>query len=236
MEYINMHTRHVSGLPEAKGGSGNPSPVTAYGVFMGLKASTKFVFGSDNIAGKKVLVQGAGNVGQNLIELLLKENAEVFVTDIFEDKLAEVVAKYPKAKIVNSDNFFDLEFDIYAPCALGATVNTESIEAMKCSIIAGAANNQLKDEKIHGEALIKKGIVYAPDFLINAGGLINVYMEYIGGYNKASALAQTENIYNVTLELLKKSREEDITTMDAAKKIAEDRINSIAHIKTSYNR
>jgi leucine dehydrogenase len=119
---------------------------------------------------------------------------------------------------------------------LGATVNTESIEAMKCSIIAGAANNQLKDEKIHGEALIKKGIVYAPDFLINAGGLINVYMEYIGGYNKASALAQTENIYNVTLELLKKSREEDITTMDAAKKIAEDRINSIAHIKTSYNR
>ncbi len=236
MEYIRMQTRHVSGLPESLGGSGNPSPVTAYGVYMGMKASAKYAYGNDNLAGKKILVQGAGNVGQNLIELLLNENAEVLVTDIFEDKLAEVSAKYPKAKIVDSDNFFELEFDIYAPCALGATVNSDSIEKMKCSIIAGAANNQLKDEKLHAKALMNKGIVYAPDFLINAGGLINVFMEYMGGYQKKNALAQTENIYSVTLNLLKKAQNEDITTTEAAKRIAEDRINSIAHIKTSYNR
>ncbi|MDH5475724.1 MAG: leucine dehydrogenase, partial [Cyclobacteriaceae bacterium] len=182
MEYIAMETRHVTGLPESMGGGGDPSPVTAYGTYLGMKAAAKKAYGNDSLENKKVAVQGVGQVGMYLVEYLTKEGAKVYVTDIFEDKLLKIAAKH-NATVVGQDEIYDLDVDIYAPCALGATLNDDTIGRLKCKIIAGAANNQLENEQKHGVMLMDKDIIYAPDFLINAGGLINVYAEYLGGYN-----------------------------------------------------
>jgi leucine dehydrogenase len=232
MEYIRMETEHVSGLPESMGGSGDPSPVTAYGTYMGMKAAAKKAFGSDSLEGKKISVQGVGHVGGYLVELLAKENAQIFITDIYEDRLREVSNKY-NAKIVSMDEIYDLDVDIYSPCALGGTVNDNTLDRLKCQVIAGCANNQLRDEKIHGPALIEKGIVYAPDFLINAGGLINVYSE-LQGYNRESAYAQTERIYGYTLDIFELAEKEGIYTQLAATKMAEKRINSIGKVRSTF--
>ncbi|CAN5639457.1 Glu/Leu/Phe/Val dehydrogenase [soil metagenome] len=229
MEYVAMETKHVTGLPESMGGGGDPSPVTAYGVYMGMKASAQFAWGKDNLNGKKILVQGVGHVGENLVKNLVKEGATVYISDLNEDQLKKVSMEFG-ATIVAPDKIFDLDIDIYAPCALGATLNTENISRLKCSIVAGAANNQLADETVHGPMLMEKGIIYAPDFLINAGGLINVYSELIG-YNRQRALTQTEHIYNVTLDILKMSREQGIYTQLAATQMAEKRIADIGKVK-----
>lgn len=230
MEYIHMETRHVTGIPESMGGSGDPSPVTAYGTFLGLKASVKEVYGNDSLSGKKVLVQGVGHVGEYLVKLLTEAGATVFISDIFKDRLQYISNKY-KVTVTEAQNVYDLDVDIYAPCALGATLNTETIERMKCSIVAGSANNQLEDEEIHGQMLIDKGILYAPDFLINAGGLINVYSE-LTGYNRNSAMMQTERIYDRTLEVFRIAKTENITTQLAAMKLAEKRMNDIANLNS----
>jgi len=232
MEYIRMETKHVTGIPESIGGAGDPSPITAKGVFMGVKASVKELFGTDSLAGRTIAVQGTGHVGENLVALLRAENAKVYVSDINEERLGKVAKRYG-AEAVNNNNLFDLNFDIYAPCALGATVNAETISKMKCVIIAGSANNQLADEKTDGKLLLDKGILYAPDYLINAGGLINCYSE-IAGYNKKRTMQLAENIYEATREVLKKSKLENIPTNLAANKIAEKRIQDIKKIKSSY--
>lgn len=232
MEYIRMETPYVSGIPENMGGSGDPSPVTAYGVYMGMKASQKKLTGSDSLENQRVLVQGVGNVGTNLIGLLEKEGAKIFVSDIFEDKLAQVVKNH-KVTVIHPDDIFDSDVDVYAPCALGGTLNDESIAKLKCGIVAGGANNQLLDEPRHGNMLIDKGIIYAPDFLINGGGIINVYYEFAGNYNRDVVMKQTERIYDTCLLVLDKSTEDNLTPQEAAMTIATDRINSIAGIKTS---
>ena len=232
MEYIRMETEYVTGVPESLGGSGDPSPVTAKGVFMGIKACVKEQFGNDSLAGKSIAVQGIGHVGENLVHLLREENAKVYVSDIDEDRLQKVAKKYG-AEAVANNSIFDLDIDIYAPCALGATVNTETIERLNCSIIAGAANNQLADESVHGKLLLDKGILYAPDYLINAGGLINCYSE-IAGYSKKRTMQLAENIYDATRTVLKKSKTENIPTSEAANKIAEKRIEDIKKIKASF--
>lgn len=231
MEFVNMETKHVSGLPESLGGSGDPSPVTAYGVYMGMKAAAKKQWGTDSLAGKKVLVQGVGHVGQTLVDHLSKENADIILCDINQDRVAEIAVKYG-ATVVANDRLFSADMDIYAPCALGATLNDLTIDQLKCQVIAGAANNQLADENIHGAKLREKGILYAPDFLINAGGLINVYRE-VAGISREKALELTENIYQTTLDIFDISNRENITTHKAAMQIAKSRIESIAHIKTS---
>ncbi len=223
MVNVRKATKHVTGLPESMGGGGDPSPVTAYGVFMGMKAAAKQRYGSDDLNGKRIAIQGVGHVGENLVRLVSEQGAKVFVTDINQDQLKAISDKY-KAEIVSLEGIYDLEMDIYAPCALGATLNTENINRLKCSVISGAANNQLADENIHGPMLAQKGILYAPDFLINAGGLINVYSE-LNGYDRKVALQHTEDIYSTTLEIFKKASEENITTLAAAKKIAEERID-----------
>jgi leucine dehydrogenase len=231
MEYIGMETKHVTGMPEYLGGTGDPSPVTAYGVYMGMKASAKHVYGSDDLKGKTVLVQGCGHVGQYLVGYLVKEGAKVLVADIFEDNLTECTHKYPIVQVVDPEKVYETQMDIYAPCALGGTLNDETISKLKCTIVAGAANNQLKVEKIHGQQLIDKGIVYAPDFLINSGGLINVYGE-IMGYNTEAALKKAEFIYGVTLEIFKYAAENKMTNGEAAIHYAQRRINQIAKINS----
>jgi leucine dehydrogenase len=232
MEYIRMETKHVTGIPESIGGSGDPSPVTARGVFMGIKASVKEFFGNDSLAGKSIAVQGIGHVGETLVGLLRNESAKVYVSDINEERLGQIAQKYG-AEAISTNKLFDLDIDIYSPCALGATVNTETINRLKCSIIAGSANNQLADEEVHGKMLLEKGILYAPDYLINAGGLINCYSE-IAGFNKKKTLQMTENIYEATRRVLKKSKEENIPTNEAANRIAEKRIEDIRKIKAAW--
>jgi leucine dehydrogenase len=230
MEYIAMETNYVTGLPETMGGGGDPSPVTAYGVYLGMKATAKKVFGTDNLSGKRVGVQGVGQVGMHLIEHLVKENAKVFVADISEQKVAAMASQFG-AIPVPQDDIYDLDMDIYAPCALGATINDNTIPRLKCAIIAGAANNQLKEEVKHGYMLKDRSIAYAPDFLINAGGLINVYHEYLGNYNRQRALQQAEKIYDTCLNILNLADQEKITSQEAAIHLAEKRISDIGKMK-----
>lgn len=222
MDLIRDVTPHVTGISQSRGGSGNPSPVTAYGVYMGMKAAAKYQFGTDNLSGKKVLVQGTGNVGETLIKHLTAEGALVQMTDINEARLQEIHAKYG-AQIFTGD-IYSADVDIYAPCALGATINDETVNKIQAKVIAGAANNQLAVEEIHGKILKDRGIAYAPDFLINAGGIINVYAEIVG-YDSAEALRRTENIYNTTLEIFSFAEQNNITTHQAALSIAQKRID-----------
>lgn len=232
IEWVHMETEHVAGLPEYRGGGGDPSPVTAYGVYMGIKAAVKHQSGSESLTGKKILVQGVGNVGRNLVDLLVKEGAKVAISDIHQDKLTAVTSNHG-VEVVSPEDVFDYDMDVYSPCALGATINDENLAKLKCSVIAGAANNQLANEKVHGAAVKAKGIIYAPDFLINAGGIINCYSETLG-YNRDLAYSQTENIYNTALEIFKLSASENIPTYLAANNMAESRIAQIAEINKRF--
>jgi len=222
MEYIKSETNHVTGTAIELGGSGDPSPVTAYGVYMGMKASAMFRWGSDKLDKKVILVQGIGQVGEHLVKYLKEERANIYINDINEKRLDYVANKYG-VKIIDSSLIYDLNMDIYSPCALGATLNTTSIQNLKCEIIAGAANNQLEDENIHALQIKEKGIIYAPDFLINAGGLINVYSE-IKGFSRQDSIKSTKNIYNTTLEILNRAERDSITTNQAAISVAENRL------------
>jgi len=223
MDTVREVTPYVTGISESKGGSGNPSPVTAYGVFMGMKAAAKYKFGSDNLAGKKIMVQGAGNVGKTLVEYLTKEGALVTIADIHQDKMEAINQAYG-ATIYTGADLYAEEMDIYAPCALGATVNDETIAKLKAKVIAGAANNQLANEQIHGKILKEKGILYAPDFLINAGGVINVYSE-LHQMTRDEVMKKTENIYNTALDIFSLADAQNITTHQAALAIAQKRID-----------
>lgn len=232
MDLVREITPYVTGISEEKGGSGNPSPVTAFGVYMGMKAAAKQQFGTDNLEGKKVLVQGIGHVGEILVEYLSKEGAQVYITDINEEKLYQVASAY-KAQIFTQEDLYSADVDIYAPCAMGATINDETIYKLKAKVIAGAANNQLANENVHGLLLQERGIVYAPDFLINAGGIINVYAE-LAHYDKAEILRKTENIYNTTLEIFDYAQAHGLTTHQAALRIAQNRIDQ-RKMETSRN-
>ena len=222
MVHVKKETDFVTGIPVEMGGGGDPSPVTAFGVYMGMKASAKYKWGSDDLNAKKILVQGVGHVGENLVKHLTEEGADVFINDINVANLKRV-SEFYNCQTVEGNLIYDLDVDIYSPCALGATINDATIEQFKCEIVAGAANNQLLDENKHANMLQEKGILYAPDFLINAGGLINVYSE-INGYDREKAIAQTRKIYDTTLEIFSKSEEENITTHQAALKLATERI------------
>ncbi|MEO9965071.1 MAG: Glu/Leu/Phe/Val dehydrogenase dimerization domain-containing protein [Reichenbachiella sp.] len=230
MEYVRMETPYVTGLPDFMGGSGDPSPVTAYGVYMGMKAAAKKAYGSEKLEGKKVLVQGTGNVGTYLIENLIKEKAQIMISDIFEDKVKKVTDRF-SVEVVAADAVFDTNYDIYAPCALGGTLNDETIDKLNCDIVAGGANNQLLEEETHGKALVNKGILYAPDFLINGGGITNVYYEYEGNYNRDRVMSQTERIYDTTLEVFDLCTQSGSTPQSAAIQIAENRIAAIGNNK-----
>ena len=224
MRFVKMETNYVTGIPIEMGGGGDPSPVTAYGVYMGMKAAAKFKWGSDDLKGKVVLVQGVGHVGENVVKHLTEEGAKVIINDINEDNIKRVCELY-NPEVIYGDSLYEASIDIYSPCALGATLNDDTIPRLKCEIIAGAANNQLDDEVKHAEILKDLGILYAPDFLINAGGLINVYSE-LNGYNREEALAQTTKIYDTTLEIFEKAERESLTTHNAALILAQERINS----------
>lgn len=233
MEYVRMETKYVTGISKALGGSGDPSTVTAYGVYTGMKACAKFRWGKDSLKGKKIAVQGAGHVAHFLCEHLHREGAELFITDIFEDKVKKLMEGV-KATYIKPEEIFDVDADIFSPNALGAIINDESIHKLKVEIVAGGANNQLEKEKKHGPMLLEKNILYAPDYVINAGGLINVSNE-LEGYQQERALKQAENIYDIITRILEISYKENIPTYEASNKIAEERLMHVGRISSIYS-
>lgn len=222
MSIVMQETKHVTGKPVGAGGTGDPSPHTAYGVFLGLKAAVKEQTGSDSLQGKKVAVQGVGHVGYHLVKHLTEHGAKVYVSDIHQNHV-DAVAKDFNATGVDANAIYDLDVDIYSPCALGATLNSENIQRLKCSVVAGAANNQLADENIHGHLLKDKGILYAPDFLINAGGVINIFRE-VEHLSDETTRDLIEKIYDRTLQIFSRAKTERITPHEAAMEIATERI------------
>jgi len=233
MEYIKMETSFVSGLTEEFGGGGDPSPFTALGTFEGIKASVKYKLGKDDLKGITVAVQGIGHVGLYLCEMLHEAGANLIVTDIYEEKLKEVSEKYG-AKVVSDKEIYEVHAEVFAPCALGAIINDETIDKLKFQIIAGGANNQLHDEEKHGQMLKDKNILYAPDYLINAGGVINVYFEVINEYSRERVTEKAKNIYNILLDVYKIADEDNIMTAEAAARFAEKRLNTMRHVHQNY--
>lgn len=228
MDIVRRESRWVTGCSKTYGGSGDPSPVTAYGVLQGIKASALEVFGDANLKGRTVALQGVGKVGNALCGYLVEEGAEVTIADVDVDNLGKAVAEYG-VQTTQLDKIHALEADIFAPCALGGIVNDDTVSEFNCKIIAGAANNQLATEE-HGEKLRDLGILYAPDFVINAGGLINVEDE-LRGYDRERAMKKVEGIYKAMQLIFALSRERGMSTAKAAREFAEDRIRKISRIR-----
>lgn len=219
---IAEHTPYVVGLPHEKS-SGNPSPFTAWGIFRGIQAVMHQLFGSDSVAGKTVAIQGLGSVGARLAELLFWHGAKLIVADIHQEK-AEGIAKQFGAKWVHCDEIYDQPCDVFSPCALGAIINPETIERLRCRAIAGAANNQLLTEA-DGQTLSRLGVLYAPDFLINAGGLINVSEEtYEQGYNPFESRNKIDKIYDQLKQIFSIAQENGISTQKAVMQLVNYRI------------
>jgi leucine dehydrogenase len=221
MEIIRQETDHVVGL---LGRSGDPSPVTAYGVYMGMKATAMERWGSDSLSGRTVLVQGAGKVAYYLARHLNEEGARIVITDIDRDKVARAVEEFG-AKPVGVDDIYDEKADIYAPCALGATINDDTLKRFKVEVIAGGANNQLAEER-HGDLLAKRDILYAPDYVINGGGVINVYGER-NGWTLEQAKVKAGEIYQTLLRIYAIAKRDGIPSYQAADRLAEERIASV---------
>ncbi len=230
MNYVLMETEHCVGRADV---SGDPSPVTAFGVYRGMKAAAKVAFGTESLKGKVVAVQGLGKVGYHLCEHLHDEGAKLIVTDINEENVARVVKEFG-ATAVGPNEIYGVQCDIYAPCALGATVNDETIPQFRCKVIAGAANNQLKEPR-HGDVLKEKGILYTPDFVINGGGVMNVAEEFNpSGYNRDRAYARVSTIFDKLMRVFKIAEEQNISTARAADIMSEERINKIHQLKRMY--
>lgn len=231
--YASRESDYMGGLPEEYGGSGNSAIPTSYGVYVGMKAAAKTVFKNESLKDLTIAVQGVGKVGELLVERLIKEGSKVIIGDINKENVDALVEKYPEIKAVDPDEIYSQECDVFAPCALGAILNDETIPQLKCKIIAGSANNQL-DESKHGDLLHEKGILYAPDFVINAGGLIQVADEMEEEPSHDRVMKKTGNIYNILLEIFKTSEEKDIPTYKVANLLAVKRINQIAEINKTY--
>lgn len=233
MEYVRMETKYVTGISKALGGSGDPSPVTAYGVYVGMKACANAIWGNDSLDGKKIVVQGAGQVSKHLCEHLYNEGAKIYISDLVESKI-ESILKSVRVNVVKPENIYDVDADIFSPCALGAIINDKTIPKLKYKIIAGSANNQLQDEHKHGKMLLDKGILYAPDYVINSGGLMNVSNE-LEGYRQDRALKHADSIYEIVSNVIKISSKQNIPTYLASNQIAENRLKKIGGIKKIFS-
>ncbi|NEP35315.1 tryptophan dehydrogenase ScyB [Moorena sp. SIO3B2] len=223
---IQSETNYVVGVYEKSGG---PAPLTARGVLLGIKAAVEFCWQTQRLDGLKVAVQGLGNVGQSLCKYLHQEGVELFVSDLNPNK-TEIAKILYGAKVVEPSEIYSLDVDIFSPCALGGVLNSLTIPLIQAKIIAGAANNQLEDEQRHGQKIESRGIIYCPDYVINAGGLINVYNEMIG-YEEEKAFEQLDNIYSTIQEILLLADEQKINTGEAARQLAEQRILEIKKSK-----
>ncbi|MCB9541354.1 MAG: Glu/Leu/Phe/Val dehydrogenase [Myxococcales bacterium] len=232
MEWVRMETDHVVGISRSLGGSGDPSPFTALGVFEGMKSALKWQTGSESFEKRTVAVQGVGHVGYHLVRHLKQAGATVLIADIDTDNLARVTSEFSGVEVVDPKTIHAQGCDIFAPCALGAVINDRTLPELRCGIVAGCANNVLAEDR-HGEALADRGILYAPDYVVNAGGLINVANE-LEGYNTDRATQSVKAIYDITTRIFQIARDEGVTTAKAADTLAERRIKGLQKVKDHY--
>jgi leucine dehydrogenase len=219
LEIVRRATQFVTGLLQADGGSGNPSPYTAYGVYLGIRAGLARVYGSDDLAGRSVAIQGVGAVGGPLARRLVEAGATVYAADQRQERVEALFDEIDLRRL-QTDELFEREVDVLAPCALGAVINDETLPKLRCKIIAGAANNQLQDPR-HGDQLKEKGILFAPDYVINAGGIINVSIELRQeGYNEQVSLTSIDRISQALQELWDIADEQHISPSQAAEQLA----------------
>lgn len=232
MEWIAQETSHVKGLPANLGGSGDPSEMTAYGIYQGMKACAMDVWGTDSLAGRTIAIQGFGNVASKLAQHLLGEQALLVVTDISQSALD--MAREQNLEILEDPAaIYEVECDLFAPCALGGILNDDTIPRLKCKVVAGSANNQLLGDH-HGARLQEKGILYAPDYILNAGGVINISLEMGQVYDEDAAREKVARIYDTVTKVIDLSRTNGITTAQAADRLAEERIAAMRGVKGIY--
>jgi leucine dehydrogenase len=231
MEHIFMETPWVTGIPKGFGGSGDPSPYTAHGVLMGIKAAAAEKFGSASLKGQRVAVQGLGNVGSNLVKYLVEEGAKVVIADIDPGRVKAVHDQFG-CEAYNPEEILFADCDILAPCAMGAIVNDQTITKIKAKVIAGGANNQLAEAR-HGDHLRELGILYAPDYVINAGGLMNVFVE-LEGYSPDRAFDKTRKVYDNCAKVFAIAKRDGVGTHTAADRLAEERMKTIGHLKERH--
>ncbi|MEW6724371.1 MAG: Glu/Leu/Phe/Val dehydrogenase dimerization domain-containing protein [Bacillota bacterium] len=227
-----VETDYLVALPESYGGSGDSSILTALGVWQGMKACAQEVWGTNSLSGKTVAVQGVGKVGHHLVDHLYDEGANVIIADVNESYIERIITKYPQTRAVAPEEIYGVDCDIFSPNALGAVINDETLPRLRCKIIAGAANNVLAEER-HGDELHQLGILYAPDYVINAGGLIQVADE-LHGFDPNRARRKVANIYNSLLRIFEVARRDSIPTYRAADVMAEERIAAVGRLSRIY--
>ncbi|NZA25910.1 Glu/Leu/Phe/Val dehydrogenase [Luteimonas sp. SJ-92] len=233
MEFVYRETEYVTGVHQVHGGSGDPSPFTAYGTLQGLMASLNKKFGDEEVGKYSYAVQGLGHVGIEFVKLLKERGAKIFVTDINKERVDRAVSEYG-AEAVGLDEIYDVDADVYSPCALGGTVNEDTLPRLRAKIICGAANNQLANNEI-GDEVEKRGMLYAPDYAVNAGGVMNVSLE-IDGYNRERAMRMMRTIYHNLTRIFEISERDGIPTYKAADRLAEERIQIIGKLKLPLGR
>jgi len=231
MEYVLKETEFVTGVHQVHGGSGDPSPFTAFGTLQGLMAALNVKFGNEDVGKYSYAVQGVGHVGFEFVKLLREQGAKVWVTDINQESVKRCVDEFG-CEAVGLDEIYDVPADVYSPCALGGTVNEQTLPRLKCKVICGAANNQLANDAI-GDEVEKRGMLYAPDYAVNAGGLMNVSLE-IDGYNRERAMRMMRTIYYNLGKIFQIAKRDGIPTYKAADRMAEERINAIGKIKLPH--
>ncbi|EIS6532535.1 Glu/Leu/Phe/Val dehydrogenase [Staphylococcus pseudintermedius] len=234
MDFIRLETPYVTGVSESYGSSGNPSPMTALGVYYAMKRTAKEAFGSDSLDGKTVAVQGVGNVAYHMCKYLHEEGAKLIVTDINEEAVQRAVNDF-NAEAVGINDIYQVDADIFAPCALGGILNDKTIPELKVKMICGSANNQLLEENKHGQMLEERGITYAPDFVANSGGVINVADELYGQYNRERAEKKVKNVYEQMDKIFTIAKEEGILPLQAAEHLAESRIDTMMRVHSKYS-
>lgn len=232
IDHIYTETNYVCGVDKAHGGSGNPAPYTALGVFRGIQASAFKTWGERSLKDRVIALQGVGSVGTELAKLITEDGGRIIFTDISEENVERFKNEFPNAEYVAPEGIYDVNMDIYAPCALGATINDNTINRIKCKVVAGAANNQLAEDR-HGQELKDKGILYAPDYLINAGGLMNVSIEF-EGWNDVKSRRMVDTIFDTTLDIFKIAEDENIPVSKATDLLAERRLDAMKKIQTTY--
>ena len=233
MEFVYRETEYVTGVHQVHGGSGDPSPFTAYGTMQGLLAALNKKFGNEEVGNYRYAVQGLGHVGIEFVKLLKERGAKIFVTDINKDRVDRAVSEFG-AEAVGLDEIYDVDADVYSPCALGGTVNEDTLPRLKAKIICGAANNQLATNEV-GDEVEKRGILYAPDYAVNAGGVMNVSLE-IDGYNRERAMRMMRTIYHNLTRIFEIAERDGIPTYKAADRLAEERIEIIGKLKLPLGR
>lgn len=232
MEYVFRETEFVTGVHQVHGGSGDPSPFTAYGSLQGLMAALQHKFGNEEVGNYSYAVQGLGHVGMEFVKLLREQGAKVFVTDIHKDRVKTAVEEHGCTE-VGLDEIYDVDADVYSPCALGGTLNEQTIDRIKAKVICGPANNQLATDAI-GDELDRRGVLYAPDYAVNAGGVMNVSLE-IDGYNRERAMRMMRTIYYNLGRIFDIATRDGIPTYKAADRMAEERINAIGKLKLPHS-